>query len=81
MFTKRQEVGTTVFGPGVIAKVIAVAQRVQNRYGTVVLSAFATTSWPGRTVLACQVGSVFERRRATQRHHHHGGHGGRRRHL
>jgi len=81
VFTKRQEVGTTVFGPGVVAKVIAVAQRVQYRYGTVVLSAFATTPRPGRAVSACQIGTVFERRRATQRHHHYGEHGGRRRHL
>jgi hypothetical protein len=81
VFTKRQEVGTTVFGPGVVAKVIAVAQRVQYRYGTVVLSAFATTPRPGRAISACQIGTVFERRRATQRHHHYGDHGGRRRHL
>jgi hypothetical protein len=81
VFTKRQEVRTTVFGPGVVAKVIAVAQRVQYRHGTVVLSAFATTSRPGRAVPACQVRTVFERRRTTQRHHHYGDHGGRRRHL
>lgn len=81
VFTKRQEIGTTIFGPGVVAKVIAVAQRVQYRYGTVVLSAFATTPRPGRTVPACQVGTVFVRRRATQRHHHYSGYGGRRRHL
>jgi len=81
VFTKRHEVGTTVFRPGVVAKVIAVTQRVQYRYGTVILPTFATASRPGRAVSACDVGTVFQRRHTTKRHHHYGDHGGRRRHL
>lgn len=82
VFAKRQEVGATVFGPGVVAKVIAVAQRVKDRCGAVVLPAFATTSGPSRAISSRQVRAVFvRRRRTTQRHHHYGDHGGRRRHL
>jgi len=59
----------------VIAKVVAVAQRTQQRHGTVVLPAFAAAPWPRLAVRAGQVRVNGGRGRGSECQRHRGGNG------